>query len=497
MKNHRYRLPLWASALLLVVQILSSAGAQTVISGPPTPVPVIPICDPSPNLIHRITQAQVTSGLLSLFDLRKEGFRIFTTPFNKGDGFGESYDVSNPDHTNPGNRPTLGGNGTFLRVNGLDAQSCVECHGISSNASIPPIPGVGGVGGISTSPLAGPHNIDVDDSANNGFAFFDGRLINPPFIFGAAGVEALGKEMTADLQNLKLQAMLNPGVSIPLVTKGVNFGVIVYNAGTGLFDTTGVVGIAEDLVVRPFGRKGTNHTTRDFDRGAAQFHSGMEPVEVLIDQGLPGNFDGDGDGVTNELMIGEMSVLHIFSNLQPKPIVAPSPAIFPSGYDVFVATGCAECHIPVLTTNSFIHNFSYPDVPTNPSANIYLSVDLRNPPMNFQQAGNGVAVALFADLKRHDMGPGLMESTGGALDREFTTARLWGIADTAPYLHDGRAQTLCEAIVAHGGEAQNARNAFVSLLPAARNALLDFLRTLRTPLNPNQGFGPPIPDVNN
>ncbi len=495
MKDHHFRVPLAALALLLVALMFSPAVAQTSLSGPITPVPVIPICDPSPNLIYRITQAQVTSGQLTLFNLRKEGFRIFTTPFNKGDGFGESYDVNNPDHTSPGNRPTLQNNGTFLRVNGLDAQSCVECHGVASNASIPAAFGVGGVGGISTSPLAGPQNIDVDDSANNGFAFFDGRLINPPFIFGAAGVEAVGKEMTTDLQNLKLQAMLNPGVPVSLVTKGVNFGVIVYNSSTGLFNTSGVVGIDDDLVVRPFSRKGINHTTRDFDRGATQFHSGMQPAEVLISQGLPGNADGDGDGVVNELLIGEMSVLHIFSNLQPKPFVGPSTT--PDGYNAFVSTGCAECHIPVLTTDSYIHNFSYPDVPTDPSANIYLSVDLRNPPMSFQQAGNGVAVALFADLKRHDMGVGLMESTGGPLDREFTTARLWGIADTAPYLHDGRAFTLCEAILAHGGEAQNARNAFVALSPSARNALLDFLRTLRTPLNPNQGFGPPIPNVNN
>ncbi len=495
MKNHRFRLPMVASALLLVIQLLASAGAQTAINSAITPVPVIPICDPSPNLIHRITQSQVTSGQLTLFDLRKEGFRIFTTPFNKGDGFGESYDVNNPDHTSFGNRPTLQDNGTFLRVNGLDAQSCLECHGVVSNASIPAVLGVGGVGGISTSPLAGPQNIDVDDSANNGFAFFDGRLINPPFIFGAAGVEALGKEMTTALQNLKLQAMLNPGIPVSLVTKGVNFGVIVYNASTGLFDTSGVVGIDEDLVVRPFSRKGVNHTTRDFDRGATQFHSGMEAVEVLIAQGLPGNTDGDGDGVVNELLIGEMSVLHIFSNLQPQPFIGPSPS--PDGYNTFVSTGCAECHIPVLTTDSYNHNFSYPDEPTAPLNNIYLTVDLRTPPMSFQQVGNGVAVALFADLKRHDMGPGLMESTGGLLDREFTTARLWGIADTAPYLHDGRAFTLCEAILAHGGEAQNARNAFVGLSNSARNALLDFLRTLRTPLNPNQGFGPPIPNVNN
>ena len=61
------------------------------------------------------------------------------------------------------------------------------------------------------------------------------------------------------------------------------------------------------------------------------------------------------------------------------------------------------------------------------------------------------------------MGAELSESTGGGLDRWFTTARLWGVADSAPYLHDGRATTLADAIRMHGGEAEDARGAFVDL----------------------------------
>ena len=88
---------------------------------------------------------------------------------------------------------------------------------------------------------------------------------------------------------------------------------------------------------------------------------------------------------------------------------------------------------------------------------------------------------LFADLKRHDMGPRLAESAGSPLDRFFTTARLWGVADTAPYLHDGRATTLTEAILWHGGEAEDARQAFADLSDSGKRDLLSFLRTLRTP----------------
>ena len=63
---------------------------------------------------------------------------------------------------------------------------------------------------------------------------------------------------------------------------------------------------------------------------------------------------------------------------------------------------------------------------------------------------------MFSDLKRHDMNPALAETLEPALspleipNSHFVTARRWGIADTAPYLHDGRAATLYQAIRYHG-----------------------------------------------
>jgi hypothetical protein len=85
------------------------------------------------------------------------------------------------------------------------------------------------------------------------------------------------------------------------------------------------------------------------------------------------------------------------------------------------------------------------------------------------------------------MGADLAESfalVGDATNREYTTARLWGIADTAPYLHDGRATTLTDAILMHGGEAQAVRGAFASLDAAGQDDLIAFLRSLRAPENP-------------
>jgi cytochrome c peroxidase len=124
-------------------------------------------------------------------------------------------------------------------------------------------------------------------------------------------------------------------------------------------------------------------------------------------------------------------------------------------------------------------------VDTDPAANVYYSVDLRGKQPGFDPSpSGGVEVPLFSDLKRHDMGPGLAESAGTALDSQFITARLWGVADTAPYLHDGRAHTLEEAILLHGGEAQAARDAFAALGDQAKQELVAFLLTLRTPVAP-------------
>jgi CxxC motif-containing protein (DUF1111 family) len=92
----------------------------------------------------------------------------------------------------------------------------------------------------------------------------------------------------------------------------------------------------------------------------------------------------------------------------------------------------------------------------------------------------------YTDLLLHDMGEGLADGRpeGVASGREWRTAPLWGIGLTAEvsghtqFLHDGRARSLTEAILWHGGEAQAARDAFAALPAAERAALLAFLGSL-------------------
>ncbi|HSE41387.1 MAG TPA: di-heme oxidoredictase family protein, partial [Acidobacteriota bacterium] len=94
-------------------------------------------------------------------------------------------------------------------------------------------------------------------------------------------------------------------------------------------------------------------------------------------------------------------------------------------------------------------------------------------------AGKGI-VELFGDLKRHNMGSGLAEGIdeAGTGASNFMTENLWGVGSTAPYMHDGRATTLTEAILEHGGEAAASRTAFVNLSSGSQKDLIAFLQNL-------------------
>jgi CxxC motif-containing protein (DUF1111 family) len=127
------------------------------------------------------------------------------------------------------------------------------------------------------------------------------------------------------------------------------------------------------------------------------------------------------------------------------------------GSAYFEAAGCAGCHTPRYVTGH------------HPIA------ALRNQ-----------EIFPFTDLLLHDMGEGLADNRRDFLasGREWRTPPLWGIGLTkvvnedGGFLHDGRARTLEEAILWHGGEAQAAREYFRNLPSDEREALLAFLESL-------------------
>ena len=128
------------------------------------------------------------------------------------------------------------------------------------------------------------------------------------------------------------------------------------------------------------------------------------------------------------------------------------------GKAAFHAAGCAACHTPSFVT----------------------ARDAARPEHQFQ------LIWPYTDLLLHDMGEGLADHrpVGTASGREWRTAPLWGVGLTETVsghsflLHDGRARSLLEAVLWHGGEAQAARDAVIAMPPDARAALIRFLESL-------------------
>jgi CxxC motif-containing protein (DUF1111 family) len=150
---------------------------------------------------------------------------------------------------------------------------------------------------------------------------------------------------------------------------------------------------------------------------------------------------------------------YIASLPTPREVIPSSPAEAAravAGKKHFKQIGCVDCHTPDLAE----------------------------------------AQGLYSDLLLHEMGEGLGgggfygEESSTPEDSEFTstspsewrTPPLWGVADSAPYLHDGRAATLAEAIKLHAGQASSSANRFASLSDVQQEELIAFLDTLRAPV---------------
>lgn len=368
---------------------------------------------------------------------------------------------------------------------GPDAGSCAGCHDVG-----------GDDGGGSLAAIA---LVEGDGDTASSALMRDGLPL-----LGDGALQQLGLEMTRELQalvaNAKQQATAgNKFVTVALKSKGVDFGSAVVRP-TGDVDISGIVGVDADLVVRPLGWKGATATLRRFVEGALQAHHGMQSEPLIAQHCLTpipahvGNgsdcHDPDADGVVAEITEGQLTALAVYAALQPVPVqLLPSDgtarARVPQGQLLFSSIGCADCHRPALSLDDPRH-FEVPDLTAGPPLLFDLTADAHAPRLARDGSGH-VSVPLFSDLKRHDMGAGLADAhdtrgvspAGTAIGpRLFLTRPLWGVAASAPYLHDGRAPTLRDAVLGHDGEAAGARAKFAALAADDAAKLLEFLGTL-------------------
>jgi CxxC motif-containing protein (DUF1111 family) len=220
-------------------------------------------------------------------------------------------------------------------------------------------------------------------------------------------------------------------------------------------DGDGVSGRAniDGPLVGRFGYKSQEGSLIDFVRGPFFNHMGLTSNFPQVPP--PGQLAAapqvappalplvDNDGVPDpELPDADLVDLVIFLRELAAPAPLPMDETARRGEGLFFATGCAKCHIP-----------------------------------NLRQAGEPALA--YTDLLIHDMGPQLADQVTQLLatGSEFRTQPLWGVRHHAPFLHDGRAATIDEAIRLHGGEAQGVRDAYVALPQADKDAILGFLET--------------------
>ena len=566
-----------------------------------------------------IDQQKLQAGEYPLFKVLESGGQFFSTPYipydretGQGDGYGEGSKGPRQGQI-AAFYPPDAAQYRFLRLNGLDSQSCYECHNSigsytepgSKTGALMRKPGsVGGGAGSNSNAFINP---DFPDP----ITLF---IRQPPHVFGTGYTQQLATEITTDLSlwrnAARILAKKNPGkaVELPLTSKGMSFGRFktTYTGksaevlgcddlctgetpDTTTFGETGytddvsqVTGVACDLIVRPFQWKGISSSIRHFARDAMDFHFSMQAVEKY------NNLDCDRDGKRQEASLGNVSALVSFVTM-----TRPPQQILPEGEEArrSVALGseifrgrsadpalqarltgrmCATCHIPSQRLDDpelFIDNpgpadvkpgdcktldaglvdpvASHGDLSTyqliekrvrqvRPQVEPLATVDpaelaqalrqalealnAQDPPPGYRinlthpgvpasevpayvyprlkaQANGSVAVPLFSDLQQHNMGEQLADRAKQGADvagiciakRQFLTRPLWGVADTGPWLHDGRALTLKEAILHHEGDGSEANpfiQAFRGLTPAEQQSVVDFLLTLRLPVQP-------------
>jgi CxxC motif-containing protein (DUF1111 family) len=214
-----------------------------------------------------------------------------------------------------------------------------------------------------------------------------------------------------------------------------------------------------DGQVGKFGWKGQVPTLADFVQAACANELGLgnpgqaQPVPLGQPNYRPVGLD---------LTLEQCNQMTAFVASLPRPVERPpaTPALqakAAAGKALFTKIGCADCHTPNLGSIEGIYS------------------DMLLHRMGSDLSGDGPTY--------YTPPPQVVKSAPSTapLPDEWRTPPLWGVADSAPYLHDGRAKTLHEAITMHGGQGARVAQRYAQLRPEEQGQLVEFLQTLRAP----------------
>lgn len=247
--------------------------------------------------------------------------------------------------------------------------------------------------------------------------------------------------------------------------------IAAVNAVSGLRASLGITGHfahnGNDGTINRFGWKAQNKSLTIFSGEAYNVEQGVTnelfPNERETAAGCQFNVGPeDGAELENVANVVSPAAAHSSDAVQfatllrftAAPTPAPQTAQTTRGLAVFNQVGCQGCHIAAQTTGRSA-------IP----------------------ALNNVTYFPFSDFALHDMGRALADgiTQGNANGRDWRTAPLWGLGQRLFFLHDGRADTLDQAIAIHssdGSEANQVIGRFDALSAADRADLMAFLRSL-------------------
>jgi CxxC motif-containing protein (DUF1111 family) len=244
---------------------------------------------------------------------------------------------------------------------------------------------------------------------------------------------------------------------------------------------TGRVVRLRDGRIGRFGWKAHVATLREFTLQACANELGLEvPGFPRAAPPWKKDYKAPGLGMTAEqcdLLVGFVASLSRPARRAPEtPQHAAEIAV---GQQLFSSVGCAACHRPKLGDVEGI----YSDL---------LLHDMGQALSGAGFYGTSIPVTDSADPAEplpvnRSLGQTATKEKPpkfGAGAREWRTPPLWGIRDSAPYLHDGRAETIADAVALHGGEGLIAAQAFFRLSPREQQQVELFLQSLAAPTTP-------------
>lgn len=376
------------------------------------------------------------------------GFPLFHRSTKRSEGLGPRFlnNSCTGCHNDNGRGPTVFDNAPRR---GSSMVVKIKPQGLAADGSVPTVPGFG-------SQLL-DHSISGDRSRSIELSW---RTVTGRYADGS--LYQLRKPVLKFSDGIRLPkgTIVSLRMSPPLIGMGLLEAIpsssIVALSDVNDTDKDGVSGrpnfvknkVTGNYSIGRFGFKGTQPSV--VQQTAAAFYHDMQVTNSLF-------FDREG---ASEASDTELHSLAVYLKLAGVPKAREQEStVVQEGKSIFSEISCDACHRMTFTTGA-----NHPDL------------ELRNQ-----------TIHPFTDLLLHDMGASLADGWNefSANGREWRTTPLWGIGFSArlargkaTFLHDGRARSIEEAILWHGGEAYRSKHAFVNLPQPKREALLAFLDSL-------------------